>query len=220
MRNRTRLTFAATLVVVGAVLGVVRAVSVAQTPPPPLDPVVERTLRAESFELGDSLAVLVESLAAGTPAIDEFSLGRLRTDERARVAFVRRLAPGFQRIIDSAQFREAYARRRAEFTQQYRSNPHFARSLERYFPADPRQLVADGIRNLNEQCGDVNFRAATRVDESGRRRFVDPANEGRPRMWKLCFRIGARAMTEIRRSATRYQAQLAAAGITPRPSAE
>ena len=213
MRNRTGIVALAVIA-----LAVIGGASRAQAPVP-LDPAVVRALGTHSIGVDDALAALVESLAASTPAY-ELEIGRLRTDERARFAFFRTVARAFPRILASDQFRDAYARRRADFTRSYSTNPHFAESLERYFPPDPRQLAADGIRTFEAQCGDVNFRAATRVDESGRRRFVDPAYEGRSRMWKLCFRIGARSMNELRRAARSYQAELARAGITPRPPRE
>lgn len=211
----------ATLLLLGQVL--TQAQSTGRRGPPAreasapdgLDPSIERALSAASVEREGAIAAFIEALASGSPN-QEVDLGTLREDPRLRAALIQAVARHFPAVIDSAVFRTAYERRRADFRSQYASRPGIDATVERWFPADPRQLVADRIRDLDRECADVDFRAATRRDPEGRVFFVDPDNEARPRLWKLCFRFGKKNMTEIRRATSRYRAYLERGGVRPR----
>ena len=71
---------------------------------------------------------------------------------------------------------------------------------QRDYPADPNVAVARRLREFLTMSADVNFDAKL-VTRSGVKTFADPALEGKPDAWKICFRAGREATTAARAAA-------------------
>jgi hypothetical protein len=72
------------------------------------------------------------------------------------------------------------------------------KDYERDFPKESGTLVARRLRRFLEVTRDIDF-SARLVEREKKMRFADPALEGRPGEWKMCFRAG-QAATEAARS--------------------
>lgn len=81
------------------------------------------------------------------------------------------------------------------------------KAWEEEFPADPRILIRNRIREFLETSADVDF-SAELVRKGTVMRFADPDYEGRSREWKLCFRAGKEATEAARDFARNWLAQL------------
>jgi hypothetical protein len=73
-------------------------------------------------------------------------------------------------------------------------------SWQHDYPADPNVAIARRLRDFLTMSADVNFDAKL-VTRNGGRTFADPAFEGKPDAWKMCFRAGRDATTAARAAA-------------------
>lgn len=80
-------------------------------------------------------------------------------------------------------------------------------SWQRDDPADPNAAVARRLRDFLAMSADVRF-DATLVTAGGRRTFADPALEGKPEAWKMCFRAGREATMAARTAAQAWLKEL------------
>ena len=86
------------------------------------------------------------------------------------------------------------------------------KELDAMWPPDPRTLVASRLRHFLDVTADVAYTAQL-ADERGKRVFVDPALESKPREWELCFRAGKPATEAARSFAQKWLSDLQAQGI-------
>jgi hypothetical protein len=96
--------------------------------------------------------------------------------------------------------------------QQVLARERAMKELDAVWPPDPRTLVANRLRHFLDVTGDVAYTAPL-AEQGGRRVFVDPALEARPREWKLCFRAGKPATDAARSFAQKWLSDLRAQGI-------
>jgi hypothetical protein len=68
---------------------------------------------------------------------------------------------------------------------------------ERDFPKESGTLIARRLRRFLDVTRDIDF-SARLVERDKKMRFVDPALEGRPLEWKMCFRAGQPATEAAR----------------------
>jgi flagellar biosynthesis GTPase FlhF len=81
------------------------------------------------------------------------------------------------------------------------------REWEENFPADPRILIRNRIREFLETSADVDFSA--KLERRGSlMRFADSEYEGKSPDWKLCFRAGKEATEAARDFAKSWLAEL------------
>lgn len=174
----------------------------------PVDPALTRqdrisTLRAdiEGYRLDLRASGLSRSERNRLEDQLETAQGRLRTLERE--ANDQATRDRDRRALETAQ--AEYAQRRtAAMT-----------AIDAELPTDARVAVARRLQNFVTVCGDVDFRAPTTRSAAGVVTFDRPADEARPRLWKLCFRAGRRTTDEARRLARSWLGTLARAGIRP-----
>ena len=178
-----------------------RARSTAGTPP--VDPAITRADQISEVQL----AIADMQARLGTPGLsrrDRSQIESAMSDARERVAAAQRQAQDpATRAADAQQYQAAQA---AYETQRQEA----LAGLEADLPSDVRVLARRRLEAFVAGCRDVNFRART-TTAGGVTRFENPADEARPRIWKLCFRAGQRTVTEARRIATRW------IGSLPRP---
>jgi hypothetical protein len=82
--------------------------------------------------------------------------------------------------------------------------------FEKKFPADPKVLVADRLRQFLDVSKDVAFDAKLVPEGGGTMRFADPQYERKSDQWKLCYRAGKDATLAARAFATEWLKQLPA----------
>jgi len=75
------------------------------------------------------------------------------------------------------------------------------------YPADPNVAVARRLRDFLTMSADVNFDAKLAA-RNGVKTFVDPAFEGKPDAWKMCFRAGREATSAARAAAQAWLKEL------------
>jgi hypothetical protein len=63
------------------------------------------------------------------------------------------------------------------------------KEFERDFPKETGTMIAMRLRRFLEVTADIDF-SARLVERDNKMRFADPALEGRPAEWKMCFRAG------------------------------
>jgi hypothetical protein len=68
------------------------------------------------------------------------------------------------------------------------------------YPADPNVAIGRRLHDFLTMSADVNFDAKL-VASDGRKTFVDPAFEAKPKAWKMCFRAGREATAAARAAA-------------------
>jgi len=78
---------------------------------------------------------------------------------------------------------------------------------EKDYPADPRVLIAQRLREFLDVSGDVNFEAKLAPNDDGHR-FAEPQYEQKSSDWKLCYRAGKEAVTAARTFATGWLSEL------------
>jgi hypothetical protein len=80
-------------------------------------------------------------------------------------------------------------------------------SWQHDYPADPNVAIARRLREFLTMSADVNFDAKL-VARNGVKTFADPAFEGKPDAWKMCFRAGREATTAARAAAQTWLKEL------------
>lgn len=170
---------------------------------PPVDPAITRadSISEAQLAIADMQARLGTS---GLSRRDRSQIESAMSDARARIATLQRQA---QDPATRASDAQAYQAAQATYETQ---RQEALASLEADLPSDVRVLARRRLEAFVEGCRDVNFRART-TNQGGVTRFANPADEARPKIWKLCFRAGQRTVTEARRVATRW------IGSLPRP---
>jgi len=88
-------------------------------------------------------------------------------------------------------------------------------AIDADMPTDVRVAVARRLQTFVSGCADVNYRARTTRNAAGVTVFTSPADEARPKLWKLCFRAGRRTTDEAKRLARSWLQALARSGATP-----
>ncbi len=84
--------------------------------------------------------------------------------------------------------------------------------FERDFPKNSGALVAMRLRRFLEVTRDIDF-SARLVERDKKMRFADPALEGRPAEWKMCFRAGQLATQAARDFAQNWLSALEGKGV-------
>jgi hypothetical protein len=84
--------------------------------------------------------------------------------------------------------------------------------MEGVWPTDHRVLIAGRLRHFLDVTKDVAYDAKL-IEKDGRKMFADPANEARPKEWKMCFRAGKPATDAARAFAQKWLNDLTAAGV-------
>lgn len=80
-------------------------------------------------------------------------------------------------------------------------------SHQKRYPADPKLLVAQRLRDFLAVSKDVDF-GAKLVPAGDKQRFANPAFEAKPPEWKLCYRARKEAVDAARTFATSWLASL------------
>jgi hypothetical protein len=88
------------------------------------------------------------------------------------------------------------------------------REWEENFPADPRILIRNRIREFLETSADVDF-SAKLVRSGSVMRFADSEYEEKSPDWKLCFRAGKEAVEAAREFAQSWLAGKTVAARRP-----
>ena len=86
------------------------------------------------------------------------------------------------------------------------------KDFERNFPKDGGALIAMRLRRFLGVTRDIDF-SARLVERDGKMRFADPALEGRPAEWKMCFRAGQPATQAARDFAQNWLTALEVKGV-------
>ena len=105
----------------------------------------------------------------------------------------------FQAMRDSA-VKEAQAQEEREFRDRLSQ-------FDARHPRNPDLLIAARLREFLALSADVNY-GARLVKQGDKMRFEDPALEGKPAEWKLCFRAGKEATDSARAFATEWLKEL------------
>ena len=101
---------------------------------------------------------------------------------------------------------------RQQRSQQVLARERAMKELDAVWPPDARTLIAGRLRHFLEVSKDVAY-SAPLTEQGGKRVFVDPALEAKPREWKLCFRAGKPATDAARSFAQKWLSDLEAQGI-------
>ena len=96
--------------------------------------------------------------------------------------------------------------------QQVRERDLAMQDLEKFYPADPRALVAMRLRRFLDVTKDINY-AAELVEKNKKKVFADAALEAKPTEWKLAFRAGKPATDTARAFAEKWLADLQSQGV-------
>lgn len=78
---------------------------------------------------------------------------------------------------------------------------------EKEFPADINGFIAAKLKRMLEQTKDIDYNAAL-VEKYGKKRFVNPAYEGKNYEWKQGFRAGKEVTEQARTFAEKWLSEL------------
>lgn len=87
----------------------------------------------------------------------------------------------------------------------------YQESMARYekeYPADPKVLIANRLREFLDLSKDVRFDAKLVPNGYGKMKFADPQYESKPDQWKMCYRVGKEPVEAARAFATEWLKQL------------
>lgn len=70
---------------------------------------------------------------------------------------------------------------------------------EKTAPSDPYKNIKKGLQTFLDDTKDVDYNAATELNNYNRKIFVNPAYENKPFYWKACYRAG-REVSEVGRN--------------------
>jgi hypothetical protein len=101
---------------------------------------------------------------------------------------------------------------RQQYVAQVRQRELAMQEMEGVWPTDHRVLIAGRLRHFLDVTKDVAYDAKL-IEKDGRKMFADPANEARPKEWKMCFRAGKPATDAARAFAQKWLNDLTAAGV-------
>jgi hypothetical protein len=166
-----------------------------QRPAPPAVPRTGDEARAEQLRQIALAVAEAQQTAAKAPA-------SVRNQLEAEIEAMKRQVeelhadPDYRATLDAA-VREEAARADAEYQDALRA-------FEETLPASARTLVARRLRRFLDVCAAVDYSAPLQQDADRTWRFVDPALEGRPSEWKLCYRAGKPAVDAARRAAEEW----------------
>ncbi len=79
---------------------------------------------------------------------------------------------------------------------------------EQRYPADPKVLIANRLRQFLELTKDMPWNAKLIPGYDGKMKFADPQLESKSSEWKMCFRAGKDATDAARAFATDWLRQL------------
>ena len=81
-------------------------------------------------------------------------------------------------------------------------------SYEKQYPADPRVLIANRLRQFLDVSKDIAFDAKLIPAGGGMMKFADPQLENKSANWKMCYRAGKAPVEAARAFATDWLKQL------------
>lgn len=122
--------------------------------------------------------------------------------EQARAAFAEmRKAQGGMPKISDAQLQQAEDYRAQAAQRDYQD------ALQRMPPADPKALVRKALQTALAETDGLDYGAAL-TTEYGKKRFTNPAFEGKGDLWKKGYRAGREATEAARGFARQWLAEL------------
>jgi hypothetical protein len=80
--------------------------------------------------------------------------------------------------------------------------------FEKRFPADPHPLIAGRLHQFLGETRDFPFNAKLVPAKGGKFKFADPQLEGKPILWKLCYRAGREPVEAARTFTTEWLRQI------------
>jgi hypothetical protein len=81
-------------------------------------------------------------------------------------------------------------------------------AYEKQYPADPRALIANRLRQFLDLSKDIAFDAKLVPAGGGMMKFADPQLENKSGHWKMCYRAGRLPVEAARAFATEWLKQL------------
>jgi hypothetical protein len=141
----------------------------------------QKAERAKSLdEMRKSIAQMPANLQADMrKALKEMEAQYAKMDTDPQMAKTMRQALDAQGTAEEQSYRERVA------------------AFEKNYPADPKVLIAQRIRQFLEISKDVDFNAQL-VQAGKLKKFAKPAYESKPDTWKLCYRAGPEAVSAAR----------------------
>jgi hypothetical protein len=94
------------------------------------------------------------------------------------------------------------------YTYQLKVYEDAIRNFETRFPNDPQPVLKQRLQEILAITTDVDYSAALKDGDKGKKIFVNPEYEKKPAEWKLAFRAGKAATDAVRAAAQQWLSEL------------
>lgn len=168
-----------------------------------MEPIVDMQIQS-----GETFAGM-ESMLSSLPADQRAGFKKQIEDGKRNAAFFKKIRPLLK--TDMEEFKKQYATylandeiRQSEETM-VANNKASAAEYEKL--KDPEKVLAARLTDFLNQTKGVDFAAQTK-EVNGRRKFINPAYEGKSDIWKFCYRAGAAPTNAARAFAQQWLTEL------------
>ena len=169
--------------------------------PPAPEPLVETVESIRAFEktrLEQALKMAEQNLNSTNPKIKNGAPARIESIKKELAALDDPNNPNIKRRLDqNNKSNELYMKLHAQEIEKFNVK----------FPEDPNVLLKRRLEEILAITADVDYEAAL-TEAHGKKVFVNPVYEKKPKDWKLAYRAGKAATDAVRAAAEKWLAEL------------